>query len=189
MRKESKFAILAIAFLVGVVGLIPGVWDGIAYSYHRMSKRITNGDVITTDAQCYKIPDGWFIDSIRIVGKRTVYNLITRKGKEYFLLLVYQDDQIKPPVESKTIRLTQRTFNIYELEGLPPENALRYWSFFDNEHLVVMGSSVDSVNDLSLAIRAVECETRGKLGSSIDEPRKVRSTAAKSPNLRGQSPL
>lgn len=159
MQKRAQQIVWTTIFVAGLVGFIPGVWDGVAYTYRKASKRIANGDVIKIEAMCYKVPSDWFIDNVRSGTPGIVYNLIGRKGDRYFLLLVYRDSRISRPIDPRTIRLRENLFNVYELEGQPLEKELRYWSLFSN-NLVVMGTTLESVRDLSLAIQPIECANK-----------------------------
>jgi len=154
MKKTLLYSVLIIGML-GFITLIPGVVDGIIYNYFRFA----NGDVIVLDEQCYGVPDHWIIDSVDNHNQKTINNLRSKVDDRYVFssILSGNENPIPEIGKLKPIKKKEGVFAIYELNTLPAENSVRYWSYIVNHDLIIMGTSTDILEELSLSIKLTDC--------------------------------
>ena len=156
---NKKIIALLVIISLGAITLIPGVMDSLIFNYHKITKRVVNGDVIKLGTQCYRVPDNWFIDRVESIDSRTVYDLLTRANDKYFSTSITYERGVALPVDEQIIKAKESTFNIYELDALQKESRFRYWSYIFKHELIVMGKSIDSVKNLSKSIVPMDCKT------------------------------
>ncbi len=145
---SRKFSYIFVLFgLLGFITLIPGVVDKTIYTYFR----IINGSTIEAGDKCFQVPYGWVIDYTGYNSTHLVFDLRKKTENDYlFVSVIVGPPSIIPNYQNLSpIKEIPGLYRVYELEKLAPTNSVRYWSSIADQTLLLIGSDLDTLVELS----------------------------------------
>lgn len=152
---KKLFWVFVVCGLLGFLSLIPGTFDKAAYIYFR----VVDGNSVTLDGSCIKYPSGWVLDSMENRSEHKVVNLRkkTESGYVFASLIDGPKEIIFNSENSVPIKEVPGEFSIYEVQGLPAENTVRYWTTIPGLNVILMGRDVDAIETLATAAWRADC--------------------------------
>ncbi|HYD82164.1 MAG TPA: hypothetical protein VEC06_20350 [Paucimonas sp.] len=153
--KKKQILITVMLIVLTVIVSTPSFKDEMSYRY----LRVANGVTMNFGGQCFVIPDKWIIDSVETRHKKRIYNLRTKQGGAYISSSVMQTDPAFSPHPDNlnSIKFQNKEFTIYELTALGKSNEVRYWSSITDHQLLILGTSVDALKNISPLFKRISC--------------------------------
>lgn len=146
MKNRIEKMLIILGFL-GFFTLIPGVVDYGIYFYFRT----INGSLIEYGDVCIGVPEGWVIDSSNSDSGYSTYNLRKKNDAKYIFITVALVSSTINEFSKKSRIVSEFGVSeqVYEVAGLSPSSEVRYWADLQKSNIILMGSDVSLLRQLS----------------------------------------